>query len=210
MHDVLGHRLSLLSVHAGALELSGDAPREEITRAAAVIRASAHQAMQDLREVVGVLRAPMDGLPQPTLASLPGLVAESVHAGMAVRLSTEANGSVPDSVGRTAYRIVQEGLTNARKHAPGSAVTVRVAGAPGTGLTVEVGNPPAGTSAVSPPGDGAAPAPAADGAGPGPLAGAGQGLAGLAERVALAAGRLEYGPTSAGGFRLCAWLPWPT
>jgi signal transduction histidine kinase len=210
MHDVLGHRLSLLSVHAGALELSGDAPREEIARAAAVIRASAHQAMQDLREVVGVLRAPMDGLPQPTLASLPGLVAESVHAGMAVRLSTEANGSVPDSVGRTAYRIVQEGLTNARKHAPGSAVTVRVAGAPGTGLTVEVGNPPAGTSAVSPPGDGAAPAPAADGAGPGPLAGAGQGLAGLAERVALAAGRLEYGPTSAGGFRLCAWLPWPT
>ncbi len=161
MHDVLGHRLSLLSVHAGALELSRDAPREEIARSAAVIRASAHQALQDLREVIGVLRAPMDGLPQPTLASLAGLVAQSVHAGMAVWLSTEATGSVPDSVGRTAYRIVQEGLTNARKHAPGSAVTVRVSGAPGTGLTVEVGNPP-----------------------------------GLAERVALAAGRLEYGPSS--------------
>ena len=188
MHDVLGHRLSLLSVHAGALELSRDAPQEEIARSAAVIRASAHQALQDLREVIGVLRAPMDGLPQPTLASLPSLVAESVQAGMAVWLSTEATGSVPDSVGRTAYRIVQEGLTNARKHAPGSAVTVRVTGAPGTGLTVEVGND----------------------AGPGTRIGVGQGLAGLAERVALAAGRLEYGPSSTGGFRLCAWLPWPT
>jgi signal transduction histidine kinase len=129
---------------------------------------------------------------------------------MAVQLSTEATGSVPDSVGRTAYRVIQEGLTNARKHAPGSAVTVRVTGAPGTGLTVEVGNPPAGTAAASPPGDGAAPAPSADDAGPGTRIGAGQGLAGLAERVALAAGRLEYGPSSTGGFRLCAWLPWPT
>jgi signal transduction histidine kinase len=152
----------------------------------------------------------MDGLPQPTLASLPGLVAESVHAGMAVRLSTEAAGGVPDSVGRTAYRIVQEGLTNARKHAPGSVVTVRVAGAPGTGLTVEVGNPPtapaatpstAATHAATPPAAGAAPAPGAV---------TGQGLAGLAERVALAAGRFEYGPAGAGGFRLYAWLPWPT
>jgi signal transduction histidine kinase len=70
-----------------------------------------------------------------------------------------------------------------------------VAGAPGTGLTVEVGNPPAGTAATSPPGT---------------QISAGQGLAGLTERVALAAGRIEYGPTSAGGFRLCAWLPWPT
>lgn len=226
MHDVLGHRLSLLSVHAGALELRPDAPREQVARAAAVIRSSAHQALQDLREVIGVLRAPMDGLPQPTLASLPGLVAESVQAGLAVRLSSEATGSVPDGVGRTAYRIVQEGLTNARKHAPGSVVTVRVAGAPGAGLTVEVGNPPAATTAstagANAPGtamvaDGAAladAAPAADSAGLGdgaaPGAVSGQGLAGLAERVALAAGRFEYGPTGAGGFRLCAWLPWPT
>jgi signal transduction histidine kinase len=152
----------------------------------------------------------MDGLPQPTLASLPGLVAESVHAGMTVWLSIEAVGGVPDSVGRTAFRIVQEGLTNARKHAPGAAVTVRVAGAPGTGLTVEVGNSPAGTAAASLAGAGAAPAPSTDVAGPNAWFGAGQGLAGLAERIALAAGRLEYGPSSAGGFRLCAWLPWPT
>jgi signal transduction histidine kinase len=193
MHDVLGHRLSLLSVHAGALEVSHDAPREEIARAAAVIRASAHQALQDLREVIGVLRAPAGGLAQPTLSGLPGLVAESVQAGMTVRLTAEAAADVPDGVGRTAYRIVQEGLTNARKHAPGSAVTVRVAGAPGAGLTVEVGNPPP-----------------ADGTEPGAPAGAGLGLAGLAERVALAAGQLEYGPTSAGGFRLRAWLPWLT
>src|SRR5262245_22144308 len=156
----------------------------------------------------------MDGLPQPTLASLPGLVAESVDAGMAVQLSTEATGSVPDSVGRTAYRIVQEGLTNARKHAPGSAVTVRVTGARGTGLTVEVGNPPTATAATSPPAAsppsaGAAAAPA-DGTVAGVRTGAGRGLTGLAERVALAAGRFEYGPTRAGGFRVLAWLPWPT
>src|SRR5262249_31070001 len=193
--DVLGHPLSLPRVHPGAPGIPPHAPHDEVARAAAVIRTSAHQALQDLREVIGVLRAPMDGLPQPTLASLPGLVAESVGAGMVVRLSTEATGSVPDNVGRTAYRIVQEGLTNARKHAPGSAVTVRGAGAPRTGLTGEVGPPPTA---------------AADGAAAGVATGAGQGLAGLTERVALAAGRLEYGPTRAGGFRLCAWLPWPT
>src|SRR5262249_61481658 len=126
---------------AGAVRGGPAAPREEAARAAAGPRAGAHRAWRDRRGVMGVWREPMDGLPQPTLASLPGLVAESVDAGMAVQLSAEATGSVPDSVGRTAYRIVQEGLTNARKHAPGSAVTGRVTGAPGTGLTVEGGHP---------------------------------------------------------------------
>jgi signal transduction histidine kinase len=190
MHDVLGHRLSLLSVHAGALEYRPDASPEEVARAAKVIRESAHQALQDLREVVGVLRAPVGELPQPTLADVPQLVAESASAGMRVELRVETTATAPDGLGRTAYRIVQEALTNARKHAPGAAVGVRLAGAPGQGLTVEVEN--------------AGPAePAA------PAEGHGQGLAGLAERVALAGGRLEHGPTAAGGFRLAAWLPWP-
>jgi signal transduction histidine kinase len=195
MHDVLGHRLSLLSVHAGALEFRPGAPAEEVARAAKVIRENAHQALQDLREVIGVLRAPVGELPQPTLADVAQLVAESGRAGMRVALRDETSGAVPDLAGRTAYRVVQEALTNARKHAPGAEVLVHLAGSPGNGLTVEVGNQPV-------------PAPTP---GPGPAndPGAGQGLAGLAERVALANGRLEHGPTGGGGWRLAAWLPWP-
>jgi signal transduction histidine kinase len=140
MHDVLGHRLSLLSVHAGALEFRPGAPPEEIARAAKMIRENAHQALQDLREVIGVLRAPVGELPQPTLADVQQLVAESGRAGMRVDLRTETNGAVPDLVGRTAYRVVREALTNARKHAPGAEVLVRLAGSPGEGLTVEVSN----------------------------------------------------------------------
>jgi signal transduction histidine kinase len=205
MHDVLGHRLSLLSVHAGALEFRPDASPEEIARAAKVIRENAHLALQDLREVVGVLRAPVGELPQPTLADVRQLVAESGRAGMRVGLREELGGAtLPDLVGRTAYRTVQEGLTNARKHAPGAEVVVRLAGSPGEGLTVEVCNEAPGSR----------PAPGPD---PGPAAGAeavsdpgpGQGLVGLAERVALADGRLEHGPTAGGGWRLAAWLPWP-
>ena len=205
MHDVLGHRLSLLSVHAGALEFRPDASPEEIARAAKVIRENAHLALQDLREVVGVLRAPVGARPQPTLADVRQLVAESGRAGMRVGLREELGGTtLPDLVGRTAYRTVQEGLTNARKHAPGAEVVVRLAGSPGEGLTVEVCNEAPGSR----------PAPGPD---PGPAAGAeavsdpgpGQGLVGLAERVALADGRLEHGPTAGGGWRLAAWLPWP-
>ncbi|WP_026360594.1 sensor histidine kinase [Amycolatopsis nigrescens] len=189
MHDVLGHRLSLLSVHAGALEYRPDAAPEDVARAAKVIRESSHQALQDLREVIGVLRAPDGELPQPTLADLAQLVAESGRAGMRVELHEEVGGRVPETVGRTAYRIVQEGLTNARKHSPGSTVDVRVSGSAADGLTAEVRN----TSTTTPPEAGAP----------------GRGLAGLAERVALAGGRLEYGPATTDGWRLKAWLPWP-
>jgi signal transduction histidine kinase len=189
MHDVLGHRLSLLSVHAGALEYRPDAPPAEVARAATVIRETSHQALQDLREVLDVLRAPAGELPQPTLADLRELVAESSHAGMRVELRDQTDGTVPDGLGRTAYRVVQEALTNARRHAAGSEVQVRLAGARGQGLTVDVANTaPAHATA---PGDGA-----------------GQGLVGLAERVSLAGGRLEYGPADGGGWRLAAWLPW--
>ena len=209
MHDVLGHRLSLLSVHAGALEYRPDAPAEEIARAAKVIRESAHQALQDLREVIGVLRAPVGELPQPTLADVAQLVAESARAGMRVTLTEETIGTVTDVVGRTAYRLVQEALTNARKHAPSAEVRVHVAGVQGQGLTVEVRNA-ASTAGPRPaaapqPTPGPTPTPA-----PAPEAPPGQGLIGLAERAALAGGRLEHGPTDEGGWRLSAWLPWPT
>ncbi|MFJ1977344.1 sensor histidine kinase [Streptomyces albogriseolus] len=194
MHDVLAHRLTLLSVHAGALEFRPDAPRDEIARAAGVIRESAHEALQDLREIIGVLRAGDSedaGRPQPTLAALDALVAESLQAGMKVTLEQRVTdaGSVPASVGRTAYRIAQEGLTNARKHAPGTDVTVSVVGGPGEDLTVTVHNP----------------APEADVP---PVPGAGQGLIGLTERATLTGGTLEHGPTPEGGFEVRARLPW--
>ncbi|SNX64918.1 signal transduction histidine kinase [Streptomyces sp. TLI_55] len=194
MHDVLAHRLTLLSVHAGALEFRPDAPQEEVARAAGVIRESAHEALQDLREIIGVLRAGDQddtGRPQPTLAALDALVAESREAGMKVVLDTRVTdpAAVPASVGRTAYRIAQEGLTNARKHAPGTEVTVSVEGAPGEGLTVSVHNP-------APDGEVT------------PVPGSGQGLIGLTERATLAGGHLEHGPERGGGFGVRAWLPW--
>ncbi|MGY0019619.1 sensor histidine kinase [Streptomyces sp. YJ-C3] len=195
MHDVLAHRLTLLSVHAGALEFRPDAPQAEIARAAGVIRESAHEALQDLREIIGVLRAgdhgEESGRPQPTLAALDLLVAESREAGMKVSLDNRVTEptAVPASAGRTAYRIAQEGLTNARKHAPGAEVAVVVGGAPGDGLTVTVSNPP-------PPGD----VPH--------VPGSGQGLIGLTERATLAGGRLDHGPGPDGGFVVRAWLPW--
>ncbi|MFD7281930.1 sensor histidine kinase [Streptomyces sp. NPDC059862] len=173
MHDVLAHRLTLLSVHAGALEFRPDAPRDEVARAAGVIRESAHEALQDLREIIGAL------------------VAESREAGTKVTLVMRVTkpAAVPASVGRTAYRIAQEGLTNARKHAPGTEVIVSVTGASGEGLTVCVRNP------------------APEGEVP-PVPGSGQGLIGLTERATLAGGRLEHGPREDGGFEVRAWLPW--
>ncbi|MDD7939281.1 histidine kinase [Actinomycetospora lutea] len=195
MHDVLGHRLSLVAASAGALEYRPDAPAEQIARAAGVVRAGAHQALEELREVIGVLRADDlvgvsgDARPQPTSADLPALVEESREAGLSVSLSSSVEGDPPETLGRTAYRIVQEGLTNARKHAAGVPVSVVVAGAEGEVLRVEVVNRlPVG--AVAPDGRGT-------------------GLVGLVERAASVGGRLEHGRTADGEFRLLAELPWP-
>jgi Response regulator receiver domain/Histidine kinase len=122
------NRISLLSLHAGALEFRTDAPSEEVARAAAIIRQNAHQALQDLRRVIWVLResSAVDSPPppQPTLADLPTLIEDSRQAGVRVRLDDRLVdlGAVPAAVGRDGYRIVQEALTNARKHAPGCAV----------------------------------------------------------------------------------------
>jgi signal transduction histidine kinase len=198
MHDVLAHRISLLSLHAGALEFRPDAPPDEVARAAGVIRASAHDALQDLRTVIGVLRAGTGNgdpePPQPTLADVPALIEESRRAGMHVRFESDLEdaGEVPVATGRSAYRIVQEGLTNARKHAHGAAVEVTVQGAAGTGLTIEIRNRlPVGVAAAS------------------EIPGTGTGIVGLAERASLAGGKLEHGRTAAGDFRLWVWLPWP-
>jgi len=114
MHDALGHRLSLLSVHAGALEYRSDMPRDELARAAGVIRASAHQCLVDLREIIVVLRSVElpegEQRPAPSLVDLTELVEESRQAGMTVTVSGELTepDTVPVAVGRHGYRIVQE------------------------------------------------------------------------------------------------------
>lgn len=208
MHDVLAHRISLLSVHAGALAYrtaqasagAGEAlTGTEVTEAVRVIRDNAHQALVDLGEVLSVLRA--DGpeqagrQPPPLLDDLPRLVAEAQAAGQRVSLDlaglAERGAPLRLQEQRTVYRVVQEGLTNARKHAPDTPVAVRVAGAPGSDLEVAVTNPlPDGLAAAG-------------------IPGAGAGLAGLAERVALDGGSLAHGAEN-GSFRLAAQLPWRT
>jgi signal transduction histidine kinase len=226
MHDVLAHRISLVSLHAGALELRPDRPADEIARAAGVIRGSAHEALEELRAVIGVLRVDPAAAwaddraddrgderaddwagyewaddaperPQPTLADLPELAAEAREAGTRVELECLVTdpAAVPVAVGRNAYRIVQEGLTNARKHAHGTDVSVSVHGSRGDGLTVEVRNPCPRNTDLAP---SVRPA----------IPGAGSGIVGLAERASLAGGRLEHGTTPAGDFQLRAWLPW--
>jgi signal transduction histidine kinase len=227
MHDVLAHRLSLLAVHAGALEFNADATPDEVAEAAGVIRSSARLALEELRTVVSVLRdtsSPSSPIGSPPVGEPPtegpaggspwvaggggvdlgALVEESRRAGMRVELHDHGIrlSEVPDATGRAAYRIVQEGLTNARKHAPGRPVTVLLSGAAGTGLAIELRNPlPAGP----PPGPGGS---TAGESGELAATGAGAGLGGLAERASQAGGRLESGAAD-GGFRLAAWLPWP-
>jgi signal transduction histidine kinase len=214
MHDALGHRLSLLSVHAGAVEFRPEMPAAELSRAAGVIRTSAREAVEDLRAIVGVLRShhTVEG-PHRGIAELNDLITESRTAGMTLEVAVALDlTTVPDSVGRHAYRIIQEALTNARKHAPTQTVRLAVDGRPGTGLTIEVTNPLAAGGSPGPRGAGGSGGSGGlgglggsrDSSGPGSQVG----LIGLAERASLAGGRLEHGATPTGGFRLSAWLPW--
>lgn len=216
MHDVLAHRMSLLSVQAGALEYRADAPPEEVARAAGVIRQTAHAALEELRTVIGVLRvaelrehaggvdverpgsadarqqaAPEP--PQPDLTGVPGLVAEWQRAGATIELQVAVDpAAVPSATGRTAYRVVQEALTNASKHAPSTRVAVTIDGAPGEQLVVRVVNP---LSIAAP--EQAIP-------------GTGLGLVGLRERTELAGGTFSAAADTAGRrFMLTASLPWP-
>ena len=199
MHDVLAHRLSLLATYAGALEYRPDAPPERLARAAGVVRAGVHQALDELREVISVLRddeLTAAGRPQPGLADLGGLVAESRDAGTPVEVVTRISRpeDLPGSMGRTVYRVVQEGLTNARKHAPGQPVRALLDGRPGDEVLVELTNPvgAAGTTISAINGTGT-----------------GTGLIGQTERVRLAGGELEHAISADGEFWLRARLPWP-
>lgn len=199
MHDVLGHRISLVSMHAGALSFRRDLDRDQVAESAQVILDNANLAMSDLRSVLGVLRGDdgeVDMLaadrPQPTLRDLPELVEAARGSGTRVTLDLDVDdpSAVPDALGRTAYRVVQEGLTNVRKHAPGAPATVTVRGDPTAGLRIRVANPlPAGAlrGTTRP----------------------GYGMVGLAERAELRGGTLTHAVDD-DRFTLEVWLPWAT
>ncbi len=197
MHDVLAHRLSLLATFAGAMEYRPDSSPEQLSRAAGVVRDGVHLALDELREVISLLRDddPPEGdgtRPQPVLADVSRLVEESRDAGTEVLLreAVDEPAEAPPSVARTAYRVIQEGLTNARKHAAGQPIRVALCGGPGRGLEIDVRNALTPQRTV-PPGWSS-----------------GAGLVGLTERVHLAGGRLDH-QAVAGEFQLHASIPWP-
>src|SRR5262245_22104516 len=199
MHDVLAHRVSMMALQAGGLEVRPDLPSAEVRQTASLIRSTARQALEELRGIIGVLQ---DGdsssseaarAPQPSLADITKLVDESRRAGMNIELDmrVETPEAAPAALGRDTYRIVREALTNVSKHARGAAATVSVPGRPGHGLNGPVRN--------------RLPAARAGGA---PLPGNGMGLAGLGERVTLAGGTLRHGPSPDGDFVVSASLRW--
>jgi signal transduction histidine kinase len=205
VHDVLAHRISLVSLHAGALEHRPDTTPDKITQAVEVIRANAAQALQELQEVIGLLHDDPSTAqhdpgrperPQPGLADIPELLAHSTVAGNRTHYTTTVNDphTVPAGTGRTIYRLVQEALTNVRKHAPGNDVHLTVTAIPDW-LRVEAVNP--------------LPTPGSPGPTGALVPGSGTGLIGLSERITLAHGHLTYGPTPHATFRLEAWIPCP-
>jgi signal transduction histidine kinase len=191
MHDVLAHRISLISMHSGALAYRTDLNQEQVQETSALISATAREALSDLRQVLGVLRGDEPLQPQPTLNELPTLVTEARDAGMTIRFTTEVDDPslVPETLGRTLYRVAQEALTNAAKHSPTATVSMGVTGQPGDGLTMTVSNVRRPASAAG-------------------ASGTGLGLVGMRERVALAGGRLVIRDEQR-RFTLEAWLPWP-
>ncbi|MFE4002587.1 sensor histidine kinase [Nocardioides sp. YIM B13467] len=189
MHDVLAHRISHISMQAGALAYREDLSAEQIRGEVGTIRDGAHRALDDLRTVLGVLRGngeDPETAPQPTYAELGRLVEEARESGMNITFEDDVEGSPPEAVGRSIYRVVQEGITNARKHAPGAALQVSLQGSEEHGIDVLLRNR-LGFDSNTP--------------------GAGLGLVGLTERVDLAGGRLAH-RTEKDVFILEAWLPW--
>jgi len=193
MHDVVTHRVSLMVLQAGALGIT--AADEATRKAAEELRAAGCQALDELRDLVGILRRePEDDADQtPSVSGLPALIFESAAVGTPTELVEDGDRSLASPVvGRTAYRMVREGLTNARKHAPGSRVLVQVSYGESEVRVTVTNTPPAGP-----------PAAAAGLA----KSGSGLGLEHLRQRIELVHGALEALPTPDGGFRLEARLP---
>lgn len=206
MHDVLAHRISLVSMHAGVLAYRDDLPPEKTREIASVIQENAHASLTELRSVLSTLRevptldaagavveagATASGevaAPQPTLADLPALLDEVRASGQRLVVhDTLDAASVPTVQQRHLYRIVQEALTNARKHAPRAVVELALGGSPREGITVRVGNDMTEVGAAIP--------------------GAKLGLVGITERAQMLGGRLDAG-VQGGRFVVNAWIPW--
>jgi len=194
MHDVLAHRISQVSMHASALAFRTDLDAEQMRASATIIQDTAHQALADLRGVLGVLRDPESGEPleppQPTYRDLAALVEAVRGAGLKVTYDDRLGDSgeeLPDVIGRTVYRIVQEGMTNAVRHAPGTALRIVVSGSRDQGVSVELRNPLGLRPTTTP--------------------GAGLGLVGLSERAELRGGTLA-GTREDGAWVLRGWIPW--
>lgn len=199
MHDVLAHRITQVSMQAGALAFRDDLDGDRLREGLAQIQGQANDALHELRDVLGVLReddpGPATARPQPTYGDIAALVEEARTLGLDIDFAdhVDVTTPVPPATGRTVYRIVQEGITNVRKHSPGSVVAIHSSGDPRSGITVRLANPlrpPDGrhTRATGAPG-------------------AGLGLVGLRERTELRGGRLDQ-RTEGSTFVLEAWLPW--
>jgi signal transduction histidine kinase len=193
LHDVMAHTISVIAVQAGvASDVLADAP-DAARRALGTIRAASREAMAELKATVGVLRG-VDGQPAPLaptpgLSQLDSLLEAAHHAGLQVEAVVAGEPRpLPAAVDLTAYRIVQESLTNVARHAGASSAIVAVRYERNS-VVIEVCDDGRGATAVAAAGQG------------------GHGLAGMAERAAAVGGRLETGPQSAGGFRVWSSLP---
>jgi signal transduction histidine kinase len=190
LHDVVAHNVSVIAVQAGAARMTSGGDPELANQTLGLIERTARSTLAELRALLGILRRhdgePTGRGPQPTLAQLDVLVAQAREAGLRVQARVQGDlGGLPATVDLSAYRIVQEALTNVLKHAPGSRVHLLVRRAPGAIDLVVVDDGPGGL----------------------PDASGGQGLIGMRERAALVGGRLSAGPALGGGFRVQARLP---
>jgi signal transduction histidine kinase len=199
LHDVVAHHMSMIAVRAETAPFRVKALPDPARTEFAEIASAARGALTDMRRLLGVLRSEAsapDLAPQPGLDEVTELVELARQSGLAVHLrADDAGDAPPDGVALAAYRIVQEALANAARHAPGAAVEVELRPGPDA-LVVRVSN------ATPPPG--AAPG------GPAAKAPAGHGLTGMRERAATLGGALTAAPTEGGGFEVTAHLPYAT
>ncbi len=198
LHDVVAHHMSVIAIQAEAAPYKTADPPPELVESFGDIRASALAGLTELRRVLGVLRTGgQDTAPQPGLADLDALLDSARSGRVSVTVTRSGNPvPLPEGVDLSAYRIVQEALSNAMRHAPGSHVQVRVAYRP-DGLALEVCND-AGPLVQA--------VPVMAGSGDGAAAG-GHGLVGMRERATMLGGSLDAGPTGDGGFLVTAVLP---
>jgi signal transduction histidine kinase len=213
LHDVVAHHMSVIAIQAEAAPYKTASPPKELVDSFAEIRASALSGLGELRRVLGVLRSDQpDVAPQPGLDDLDSLLESARNGGVTVSASVSGTPrAIAEGVDLSAYRIVQEALSNAMRHAPGAEVQVKLYYGEAA-LVIEVRNnsgPPGarGTGALrngagTGPGGGTGPG---DGAEPGP--GGGHGIIGMRERAAMLGGHLTAGPAGNGGFLVTAALP---